>query len=43
MEILNGKKSEVSEQNVAEDRAIHYLCSVIQCVKSSFMIKNFKK
>jgi len=37
------KKSHVSEQNFTEGKALHYLCSVMQCVKLSFMIKNFKK
>jgi len=37
------KKSEVSEHNFTEGKAIHYLCSIEQCVKLSFMIKNFEK
>jgi len=37
------KKFEVSEQNFTEVKAIHYLCSVEQCVKLSFMIKDFEK
>jgi len=37
------KKFEVSEQNFTEGKAIHYLCSVKQCVKLSFMIKKFQK
>jgi len=37
------KKSEVSEQNFTEGKAIHYLCSVEQCVKLNSMIKNFEK
>jgi len=37
------KDSKVSEQNFAEGKAVHYLCSVMQCVKLSFMIKNFEK
>jgi len=37
------KKSQVSEQNFTEGKALHYLCSVVQCVKLSFMIKNFDK
>jgi len=37
------KKSEVSEQNFTEGKAVHYLCSVMQCAQMSFMIKNFKK
>ena len=37
------KKSEVSEQNFTEGKALHYLCSVMQCVKLSFMIKNVEK
>jgi len=27
------KKSEASEQNFSEGKALHYLCSVMQCVK----------
>jgi len=27
------KKSQVSEQNFTEGKALHYLCSVVQCVK----------
>jgi len=37
------KKSEVSEKNFTEGKALHYLCSVIQCVKSNFMVKKFEK
>jgi len=37
------KKSEVSEHNFTEGKAINYLCSIEQCVKLSFMIKNFEK
>jgi len=37
------KKSEVSVHNFTEDKAVHYLCSVMQCIKLSFMIKNFEK
>jgi len=37
------KKSQVSEQNFTEGKALHYLCSVMQCIKLSFMITNFKK
>jgi len=37
------KKSQVSEQNFTEGKALHYLCSVVQCVKFSFMIKKFEK
>jgi len=38
------KTSEVSEWNFTEGKAIHYiLCSVEQCVKLSFMNKNFEK
>jgi len=37
------KKSEASEQNFTDDKAVHYLRSVTQCVKLSFMIKNFEK
>jgi len=36
------KKSEVSQQNYAEGKAIHYFCSVMQCVKFNFMIKNYE-
>jgi len=36
-------KFEASEQNFTEGKVLHYLCSVMQCVKLSFMIKNFKK
>ena len=39
---LNGKKSEVSEQNFTEGKALHYLCSIMQCVKLSFMLKNLE-
>ena len=38
-----GKRFEASEQNFAEDKAIHSLCSVMKCAKLSFMSKNFKK
>jgi len=37
------KKSQVSEQNFTEGKALHYFCSVMQCAKLSFMIKNLKK
>jgi len=37
------KKSEVSEQNFTEGKALRYLCSVMQCAKLTFMIKNFGK
>jgi len=37
-----GMKSQVSEHNFTEGKALHYLCSVMQCVKLSLMIKNFK-
>ena len=37
------KKSEVPAQNFTKGKAIHYLCSVEQCVKLSFTIKNFEK
>jgi len=37
------KKSEVSEHNFTEGKAINYLCSIEQCVKLSFVIKNFEK
>jgi len=36
------KKSEVSEQNLTEGKVIHYLCSIEQCVKLSFMIGNIE-
>jgi len=35
------KKSQVSEQTFTEGKAVHYLCSLMQYVKFSFMIKNF--
>jgi len=37
------KKSEVLEHNFTEGKALHYLCSAIQCAKLSFMIKSCKK
>ena len=37
------KKSQVSEQNFTESKALHYLCSVMQCVKLSFMSRNLEK
>jgi len=37
------KKFEVSEQNFTEGEAVHYLCSVMQSAKSSFMTNNFNK
>jgi len=37
------KKSQVSEQNFTEGKALHYLGSVMQCAKLSFMIKNLTK
>ena len=37
------KKSGVSEQNFTEAKAIHFLCSVMQSVKLSFIINNFEK
>jgi len=37
------KKSQVSQQNFTEGRALHYLCSVVQSVKLGFMIKNLEK
>ena len=37
------KKFEVSEQNFTEVKAVHYLCSVMQCANFSFMVKNFEK
>jgi len=33
----------VSEQNFTEGKTLHYLCSILQCVKFSFMIRNFEK
>jgi len=35
-------KSQVSQQNFTEGKTLPYLCSVIQCVKLSFMIWNFQ-
>jgi len=35
------KKSEAFEQNFPEGKAGDYLCSVMQCVKLSFMTTNF--
>jgi len=29
--------------NFTEGKAVHYLCSVVQCVKLSLMIRNFEK
>jgi len=37
------KKSEVSEQNFIEGKALHYLCIAVQCVQLSFVIKNSQK
>jgi len=37
------KKSETAEQNFTEGKALHYLCSVMQCVNLRLMIKNFEK
>ena len=37
------KKSQVSEQSFTEGKALHYFCSVMQCAKLSFMIKNLRK
>ena len=37
------KKSEASEQIFIEGKALHYLCSVMGCVKLSFMIRKFGK
>jgi len=37
------KKSEISEQNFTEGKVLHYLCSVMLCLKLSFMIKKFEK
>ena len=37
------KKFEVSEQNLTKGKALHYLCSVMQCAKLNSMIKNFNK
>jgi len=36
------KKSEVAEQNFTKGKALHYLCSVMQCEKFGFMIKKFE-
>jgi len=36
MEILNGKEIRIYEQNYTEDKAIHYIHSVTQCVKLIF-------
>jgi len=33
----------VCKQNFTEGKALHSLCSVLQCVKFSFVIKNFEK
>jgi len=37
------KNFEVSEQNFTEGKAVHFLRSVMQYAKLSYMIKNFKK
>jgi len=37
------KKPEVPKQNFSEGETLRYLCSVVQCVKLSFMNKNFEK
>jgi len=37
------KKSQVSQLNFTEGKALHYLCSIVQSVKLGFMIKNFEK
>jgi len=37
------KKSEISWEDFTEGKAIQYLCSVEQCAKLSFIIKNFEK
>jgi len=37
------KKLEVSKQSVTEGKAFIYLCSFMQCVKFSFMIKSYEK
>ena len=34
------RNQEVSEQNFSEGKALHYLSSVMQCVKLSFLIKS---
>jgi len=36
-------KSPGSEQTFSEGKALHYLGSVMQCVKLSLMIKNLEK
>jgi len=42
MEILYGKEiSNIWAEFVG--KALHYLCIVVQCVKLSFIIKNFEK
>jgi len=43
LEIPIVKKSEVFEQNLTEGKALHYLCSVMQCAKLSSVIKKFEK
>ena len=37
------KESKVSEQSFTEGKALRHLCSIMWCVKLSFMIKNFEK
>ena len=37
------RKSEASEQNFSEGKALQYLCSVMGCAKLSFMIKKLGK
>ena len=39
---LMEKKYEVAEQNFTKGKALHYLWSVMQCVKLSFMTRNFE-
>jgi len=36
-------EKKVSKENFTEGKALYYLCSVVQCAKLSFMIRNFKK
>ena len=43
LEILNWKEIEAFEQNLTEGKALHYLCSVMQCAKLSSMIKKFER
>ena len=43
MEILNGKEISSIWAEFYWRQSISFLCSVLQCVKLSFMIKNFEK